>query len=243
MRNHSRVLNWNAITSLLLFLGFLVLACESADMVAVYLATPTMIALTLTPIPQPQTTEPSAISPSITPSPSPTTPPSVVATTPRPRSPTPIPPGYSRTKPIPFGQSVLYTTPDRKMQVSWKVLEAYRGDEAWSRIHQANMFNNPPIEGQEYILLKVRADYVRGDSTQVIQLDGRSCVIVTSDNRIFTKYEQVIVAPTPWFNRQVYPGGFSDGWLAFPSGARDPHPLLQCSRNADGSGGVWMDLR
>jgi hypothetical protein len=64
-------------------------------------------------------------------------------------TPTPQLQGISRAFPYPAGTRA--TSPDWTVEA----LEFLRGEQAWERLRAANMFNEPPPEGQAYVLLKL----------------------------------------------------------------------------------------
>lgn len=57
----------------------------------------------------------------------------------------------SRVNPFPIGE--IHTAANRDIQV----IESIREDDAWQMIQSANSFNEPPADGMECILVKIKA--------------------------------------------------------------------------------------
>ena len=75
--------------------------------------------------------------------------------------------------------------------------KSFTGDKAWNRIKEANMFNDPPPEGMEYLLLYAEVDYFEGPSDEALQLSQWDFRIV-SDGQIIDP--ESIVEPDPAFD-------------------------------------------
>jgi len=89
--------------------------------------------------------------------------------------------------------------------------ESYRGEEAWSRILEANQFNDPPPEGMEYLLVYAHVDYLPGVSDEALLLDEWDFRIV-SQNQILKPTS--VVEPDPIFDLEFFPGASDGGWMA-----------------------------
>ncbi len=114
--------------------------------------------------------------------------------------------GVNRNDPAPFGEMV--TTEDWKV----RLLEAKRGDDAWTMVQEANQFNEPPAEGMEYVVAKV---YVRYISTkdQPNQIGGSYFETTGSANELYDLPS--IVDPAPQLDVTLFPGGEFEGWITF----------------------------
>ena len=91
----------------------------------------------------------------------PTTTPAPTTTAP----PTTTPPALGiRTNPAPIGYalSTEFEDWDDKYEAKLTVLEVIRGTDAWNRLIEANMFNSPPKEDHEYILARIKFEYLSG---------------------------------------------------------------------------------
>lgn len=152
--------------------------------------------------------------------------------------------GYTRSNPVPLGQSVIWT--GRKgEQIKFTMLEFHRGEEAWCRIRDANYTNQPPPSGWEYLLFKVRVEYIREGRDLELMMADSSFVIVTSDDREYKSHEgPVVVPPAPSFPKKVYVRGSVDAWMEFPVLAGDSHPVLAYGQTIfSDEMRVWLDSR
>ncbi len=159
-------------------------------------------------------------------------------------APAPSASGHSRNNPASLGQTVTWTNQKGDKQFNVTVLEVHRGEEAWRRIQAANRFNKPSPPRAEYILLRVRAEFVKGDPIKEVILSESNMAVVTSDGRIIESFEgETVVPPEPMFLTKVFPGASFDGWAAFTIPLGDPTPLL-LYRGDDyaSTRGVWFRL-
>jgi hypothetical protein len=161
-----------------------------------------------TPPPTPTALPPTPTTPPPTPTalpPTPTTPPPT-PTVPPP-TPTLMPIGLSRANP--YAPSDLVHAPNWDI----RILDVVRGGEAWQRISSANMFNDPPREGMEYVLVNIYAKSTNPDHNETHSIRGGSFTI-TGDRKV--RYSPpFVVAPSPQLDAQLYPGGETEGWVAF----------------------------
>jgi hypothetical protein len=180
-----------------------------------------------------------APTPALTPAPTPT--------------PTPAPtpsPGYSRSTPV--GTGIALTTKVNltgaaagiiggEYEVRLTLLEVIRGTEAWQRIYARNQFNDPPKPGFEYILAKVRFEYLTGatpDTSYRISSVWFDAVSMGGKD-----YDGVsVVEPDPAIGATLYPGASQEGWIVFLVAQGDTGPLMTLGRESDGTGGIWFKL-
>jgi hypothetical protein len=125
--------------------------------------------------------------------------------------------GTSRAAPAEF-EAMLFQDP-----WEFQVLEVIHGDEAYDLLMEANMFNDPPGEGLEYMLLEIWAQNL--DTMEEAQTIDGSMFHVTADNNILYRYPYV-VEPDPQFDARLYPGGEWTGWLGFEIGVGEENPML-----------------
>lgn len=130
---------------------------------------------------------------------------------------TPLPQGLARSNPFPG--SAVVNAPNWDVEV----LEVIRGDEAWTRIQQANQFNEPPPEGMEYVLVRVRAASTYADE-ETHRISG-SDFKVTGD-RFVCSSPASAVAPEPELRAELGSGGEATGWIPFLVGANEGNLLL-----------------
>jgi hypothetical protein len=118
---------------------------------------------------------------------------------------TPLPPGFSRTNPYPFRETAVLN--------NWEVeaVKILRGDNAWQEIHLANDNNQPPPEGEEYLLLKLR---VKNNSLN--PEEATMIPRVTGDKRVvYYSFNAGVVNPEPWLETELSGRSESDGWTTF----------------------------
>jgi hypothetical protein len=112
--------------------------------------------------------------------------------------------GTKRSEPAAFGETV--TTRDFEVQV----MGVIRGEEAYERIEAANMFNDPPDEGMEYILVKIWVRYV-GKQDKYENISKSDFKTTGSKNVV---YDVVyVVSPEPKLDIDLFPGGVYEGWV------------------------------
>ena len=119
--------------------------------------------------------------------------------------PTPIPPGLSRAKPLPFMETAVLT--------NWEasVLEILRGDEAWPPIRAVNQFNEPAGDGWEYLLLKLQIKNSYADDK-----NHRLSLTVTGERgATYYYFDAGVVVPEPQLESFSASGATGAGWLAF----------------------------
>jgi len=180
------------------------------------------------------------------------TPTSAPATTPTPTptpkpTPTPTPsPGYSRSNPVGIGAPLNIKVNStggagNEYEVRLTLLEIIRGTEAWQRIKAANRFNDPPKAGFEYILFKVRFDYLSGSTPdKTFDISPVWFHVISGKGKVYD-YESV-VEPDPEISTNLYPAASHEGWIAFLIAQDDTSPLMTFGRKSDGTGGIWFKL-
>ena len=150
-------------------------------------------------------------------------------------------PGSSRFFPAPMGTSIT-TNYVRGSSATYTaiitVLQVVRGVEAWNMIYAANPYNDPAPAGTEYILVKVRYNYINGPTLE--NIDRYSFDTFSSTG---VKYELVsIVGPEPKFEASIYAGNTIEGWAAYRVSTTDMKPVMSFGVDYKGEGGVWFKL-
>ncbi|RIK38093.1 MAG: hypothetical protein DCC58_17120, partial [Chloroflexi bacterium] len=118
--------------------------------------------------------------------------------------------GFDRNQPAAFGEHIVGDT--------WEiwVIESVRGEVALARIKEANMFNDDPSPGMEYVLVKIGARNVNPQpgSSQISSLSFK----LTGDaGRVYEN--PILVEPAPELSFDVYAGGSVEGWVALECAA------------------------
>lgn len=125
--------------------------------------------------------------------------------------------GTTRAEPAAFGTLMK--------EGSWEfqVQDILWGDDAYNTLMEADSYNDPPAEGNEYLLLQVYARNL-SPAEEPQEIDG-SLFHVTGDNNMLYRYPYVF-EPPPTMDAYLYPGGEWTGWLAYEIGAGETNPLL-----------------
>lgn len=151
--------------------------------------------------------------------------------------------GYSRRNPAPIGTTLSAEWSDYKGEYKANVtlLEVIRGERAWQMIYKANRFNNPPVEGYEYILARISFTYRIGPDRDIqYKISPLDFTAVSSSGRDYD-YASV-VEPSPELSAYLYPGASMEGWAAYQVEKTDAKPLLTFARDYRGTGGIWLKL-
>ena len=112
--------------------------------------------------------------------------------------------GRSREEPAALGETAI--TEDWE----FAILEVIRGEQAWERVQIANRYNDPPDEGMEYVLVKMRARYIGTEDAYKSIREGH-CKLTGAENELYEVPS--VVDPEPAFGLDLYPGGESTGWM------------------------------
>lgn len=149
--------------------------------------------------------------------PAPTNTPAPTATPEPTMTPTPPPVGIGRSNP--FGVGELVTAPNWDVQV----LEVIRGEDAWALITQANQFNDPPSEGNEYILVRISATstYADDEAHRISDSDFK-----LTGNRLVRYRPASVVSPEPELDAELFAGGQAEGWAVFEVGQEESELML-----------------
>ncbi len=119
---------------------------------------------------------------------------------------TAAPVGFSRSNPHPVGSTVSLT--------HWNVAvvgEPIRGQEAWEMLREANMFNDPPAAGQEYLLVQMGIAHTRGTSEE----ETLGLHVTGSTNVIHFSFDNGQVPPEPILDNSLPGPAKSQGWEVY----------------------------
>ena len=156
--------------------------------------------------------------------------------------------GYSRSNPagIDYPLSIMVGTAGisgshNDYMVRITLVNYLRGDQAWSLIQAANMFNDPPEAGYEYILARIRFEYLTGPTPDTAY--DVSPVWFDAVSSSGYQYDTVsVVEPDPSIDSYLYPGASHEGWASFQVAVDDTGPVMTFGRKYDGTGGIWFKL-
>ncbi len=148
----------------------------------------------------------------------------------------------SRQNPVALGQRATVTTEDflegfRRFAVT--LLRVVRGNEAWELVQRANRFNPPPRAGYEYFLTLVRVEYLQGRSDRVSTISQAGFRLLSGQSRSFYERFVAVVPPDPALHTSLFPGGYTEGWMAWEIVSGDS-ALLGFGVRYDGAGGLWF---
>lgn len=153
---------------------------------------------------------------------------------------------YSRNNPAPVNTAQTYIKSDKYTEennytVGVRIIDTLRGEEAWKKIKEANMFNSPAPEGYEYILADIGFSVNGTNGDYAVSVSKFDFDVFTTNNE---EVEQAlgIVAPTPALSGRAYTGGNLQGYAVFIVPKGDIAPKVVYGANYDGAGGIWFSL-
>jgi len=158
--------------------------------------------------------------------------------------------GYSRSNPVGLNSplsvwvgttgSSSYYGNDYEVRIT--LLKTIRGNAAWQLIYEANMFNDPPESGFEYILAKVRFEYLTGPTPDTAYDVSPVWFDAVSSSGNEYDMPPASVAPDPSIRTSLYPSASHQGWMIFQVAKSDAMPVMTFGRKYDGTGGIWFKL-
>jgi len=98
------------------------------------------------------------------------------------------------------------------------VVDLIEGNRAWEIIHEANMFNDAPVVGMQYVIITVRVKNISSEE-EPERVSAIDFELVGSSNKVFHSYERSVVLPREgslselWV--ELYHGGEETGSLHF----------------------------
>jgi hypothetical protein len=138
-----------------------------------------------------------------------------------------------------FDQTYYESTIDYEVRIT--LTDYIRGEQAWQLIKEANTFNTLPETGFEYILAKVRFEYLNGPTPNTAY--EVSSVWFNAVSSKGQDYDMTwLVNPGPSIDANLYPGASHEGWVSFQVAVDDIEPLMTFGRRVDGTGGIWFKL-
>jgi len=126
--------------------------------------------------------------------------------------------GLKRSEPAPIGQSAI--TEDWEVTI----VEVERGADALALILQANMFNEEPEPGMEYVLARARVRYI-GTEDKSVNIDASYFNSTGSQGVLYDL--PMVVEPEPVLDCNLYPGGECEGWVALQAAESETGLIVQ----------------
>jgi len=121
---------------------------------------------------------------------------------------------YSFNNPAPLNtiQTITKESFLQKYTAEVVVKEIVRGETANKMVADANIFNDPPKEGYEYLLAKVYVKLISIDEG-ALTLSPLQFSLISSDGK---EYDMpFVVLPEPEITTTLYPGASHEGWVVF----------------------------
>jgi len=132
-----------------------------------------------------------------------------------------------------------YGNLDQPLDVRITVLEVLRGEKAWILIKHAGESNQPPKTGFEYLLARIRFEYLAKSGNYTASMDSFSAT--SADGREYDTPS--IKPPRPAFGGRLYPEDSLEGWVAFLVARDDIKPLMTFGQTGiQGPGRIWFQL-
>lgn len=150
-------------------------------------------------------------------------------------------PGYSRSNPVTINTPLTTTfgySWSQMVDAEITLLNVKRGESAWSMIKEANMFNDAPAQGKEYLLAKFRFKVIKTSDDKSYRISDYYFDAVSSEGVVYSS--PWVVGPEPSLSKEVYAGGSSEGWIVFEINQNDINPLI--AFNKDSEGELWFSL-
>ena len=151
---------------------------------------------------------------------------------------------YSRNNPAPINTVQTYTYEDNILlngyTITMRVVETIRGENAWKKIKEANMFNEEAPEGYEYVLAKVAVTAQNVSNDGAYELSSYNFAAFSSNNEEMPYC--LVVEPEPYFSGKIYAGGNAEGWISFLVRKDDKAPKIAYGLDYKGENGIWFAL-
>jgi len=126
---------------------------------------------------------------------------------------------------------------DGKQKYELTLTEVISGQEAWSIIEQANMFNEEPDDGMKYVLAKFKVK-VHSLEVEPFDINHAKFDAVSKAGSMYNQFF-AIVTPTPDLSTDLYTGAEYEGWTYFIVSENDsPKVVYESKRDAE----AWFDL-
>ena len=150
---------------------------------------------------------------------------------------------YSRTSPAKIGDILVMEKDDwliGKVKYEIELLEVISGGEAWEIVQKANMFNEEPGEGKEYILAKFRVKILETEGDEPFELNHAMFDVISTEGIEYTDFLSVS-GLDPDLSADLYEGAEHVGWTYFLVNKQDTNPLAVIDRKSDSE--IWFQLK
>lgn len=149
--------------------------------------------------------------------------------------------GFGRSNPAPIG-TTIYSKSTAVDGTTYNddttLTQVVRGEQAWQMIKSANMFNEAPDAGKEYLLAKFKIN-VRDSSDQNKPMNINPTSIYAISGNGVTYDQKFVVEPEPQLSSALYSGGSTEGWVSFQVNQGDSNPYILYGNYYTGEG-IWF---
>jgi hypothetical protein len=151
--------------------------------------------------------------------------------------------GYSRNNPAPIGVMQRVTVADyiNNYTAEVTVIETIRGNGAWTRIKEANMYNDEPKSDEEYILAKIHVKAVTIAGDKKLSIHPMNFDVYNEGNTMYD-YTSVVI-PEPSLVTDLFSGAEHTGYAVYKVKKADINPKIVYGDKYDGTGGIWFKLQ
>ena len=143
--------------------------------------------------------------------------------------------GHFRTNPIPAGETVT-TSDGLGITIVSVTLDAT------SVVLNANRFNEPPSEGNRFMILRVRVQNIEGSVNNEIDIEESAFRLAGSSAILFSPYEHSCGVIPDELSFKLFKGGAGEGNVCFqiPEAESDMTLLYEPFLSFDGSDRRWL---
>lgn len=144
---------------------------------------------------------------------------------------------YNRANPAPLNTMQTLTKDGCTYEIT--VINAIRGDAAWKKIKNTNIFNEPASDNTEYVLAYIEFKYISGNGPKGFGSDLYS--VFSGDG----ERERTIgkaIAPNPSIHKSINPGESIKGYIVLVADKNDKQPKLGYGYTASREDGIWFKL-
>lgn len=151
---------------------------------------------------------------------------------------------YSRSNPAPINTVQTYIKDDEYFSDNYsaaiRIIETVRGAEAWNLIENANMYNDKPMDGYEYIIAKVAFSLLTSQDDKAVRASSYDFDFYSENNE---EYEYASVVFENELDTNLFVNGNAEGYIIGCVRISDANPKVVYGLSYDGTGGVWFSLK
>lgn len=157
---------------------------------------------------------------------------------------------YSRTNPAPLGVTQTTVIEEYKPDYSGKykfnaivtVKDVCRGADAWEMLKNANMFNDEPSEGNEYILAYVSLSVDNLPEEYSASISSSDFSFYSTDYSKYTNRTYCVMPDDKNMNGTLFDGASMEGYICQEIKIGDSTPTVVFNQDYNGTGGIWFSL-